>query len=316
MLSLTGELLLGTVAGPKRHRNELPDQPDKGWDYDPYAEPTGGLRRTIEGKRQKVDNRLMAAFETNADDALAAWPIRGLARRFPAKDLATLEVLLREYAYRLPGDLPHGVKFVREGGPNDDFYMATDGKGGFWFREIDYQGFNSRRDLFGGLAACAAQQAMTREEEYALESLWHEIWHNRQRGMDQAAKLPKEHLARLFAETLNQVVARLTYPRFIERLGGKAQHQAWVMGNGYGYAPLVRRFLRVTIALGLTTEALAGDLATINAQADLLFGTAIVSRLLAKKSGAAPARIQAALDLLDAREALFSAAVGAIKSPL
>jgi len=45
----------------------------------------------------------MAAFETNADDALAAWPIRGLARRFPAKDLATLEVLLRRHG--LPSTL-------------------------------------------------------------------------------------------------------------------------------------------------------------------------------------------------------------------
>lgn len=68
----------------------------------------------------------MTAFSNNADDALYAWPIHGLARRFPAKDLATLEVLLREYAHRLPGDLPHGVKFVREGGPNDDFYMSKE----------------------------------------------------------------------------------------------------------------------------------------------------------------------------------------------
>jgi hypothetical protein len=300
----------------KWFRSDARPRPDPGWDYDILAAPTEGLRRAIAAKAGRADTRLMTAFETNADDALAAWPIRGLARRFPAKDLSTLEVLLREYAYRLPGDLPRGVAFVREGGPDDDFYMATDGKGGFWFREIEHQGFNSRRDLFGGLAACAERRGMTREEEYALESLWHEIWHNRQTGMNQVAKLPKEHLARLFAETLNQVVARLTYPRFIERLGGKAQHQTWVMENGYGYAPLVQRFLRVTVALGLTTEALAGDLATINAQADLLLGTAIVSRLLAKKSGTAPARIQAALDLLDARESLFSAAVGAIKSPL
>ncbi|MBK5966151.1 hypothetical protein CCR95_19215 [Thiocystis minor] len=91
----------------------------------------------------------MTAFETNADDALGAWPICGLARRFPAKDLSTLEVLLREYAHRLPGDLPRGVTFVREGGPDDDFYMATDGKGGFWFREVEHQG--STRD-----AICSA----------------------------------------------------------------------------------------------------------------------------------------------------------------
>lgn len=49
-------------------------------------------------------------YRVNQNDALAAWPIRGLARRFPAKDLATLKTLLQEYAYRLPGDLPHGVK--------------------------------------------------------------------------------------------------------------------------------------------------------------------------------------------------------------
>jgi hypothetical protein len=200
---------------------------------------------------------------------------------------------------------------VRAGGPDDDFYMATDGQGGFWFREIEHQAFNSRRDLFGAFARCASGQALTREEEYALESLWHEIWHNRQTGMDQVAKLPKEHPTRLFAETLNQVVARLTYPRFVERLGGKAHHQDWVMANGYGYASLVQRFRRVVAVLGLDL----GDLATINVQADLLRGTEIVSRRLAKKSGMAQTTIQAALDRLTAPESRFVAALGAIKSP-
>ena len=170
-----------------------------------------GLRRAIERKRERADNRPMTAFETHPNDALAAWPIRGLARRFPAKDLATLKTLLQEYAYRLPGDLPHGVKFVRAGGPDVDFYMATDGKGGFWFRDIEHQGFNSRRDLFGALACCAKRQPMTPEQEYALESLWHEIWHNRQTGIDEVMTFPFGHPVRRFVETLNQALARLTY---------------------------------------------------------------------------------------------------------
>ena len=289
-------------------------RPDNGWDYDPCAEPTEGLRRAIEGKRQKVDNRLMTAFETNADDALAAWPVRGLARRFPAKDLATLEVLLREYAYRLPGDLPHGVKFVREGGPNDDFYMATDGKGGFWFREIEYQGFNSRRDLFGGLKACAAQQAMTREEEYALESLWHEIWHNRQTGAMDALSLDLEHPLRRFVETLNQAVARLTYPRFIERLGGTANHQQWVIDAGYGYQKTVSRLWSLISACELSPADVAGELATVNVSADLMQAQSILADLLARRSDIEKAKIQAALELLSARESLFRAALSDMKS--
>ncbi|MBP8283537.1 MAG: hypothetical protein KAX46_06430 [Chromatiaceae bacterium] len=256
----------------------------------------------------------MTATEINQNDALAAWPIRGLARRFPAKDLATLKTLLQEYAYRLPGDLPHGVKFVRAGGPDDDFYMATDGKGGFWFRHVEHQGFNSQRDLFGAMECCAKRQAMTPEQEYALESLWHEIWHNRQTGMDLAAKLPKRHPARLFAETTNQVVARLTYPRFVQRLGGVAGHQDWVLARGYGYATFVERFLRIVSVLGLKIHDLAGDLASLNVQMDFLRGSEYVARLLAERAGLARGPIQAALDALSADDLVFAARLGGIRS--
>lgn len=300
---------------PERATARANAQPDKGWDYDPCAAPTEGLRRAIERKSARVDNRLMTAFETDADDAFAAWPIRGLARRFPAKDLATLEVLLREYAHRLPGDLPHGVKFVREGGPADDFYMATDGRGGFWFREVEYQGFNSRRDLFGGLAACAAQQAMTREQEYALESLWHEIWHNRQTGASEIARLAPQTPIRRFTEALNQSVARLTYPRFIERLGGQSTHHPWIIENGYAYRRLVLRLWAVVRRCGLEPLNVAGELATVNAQGNLLQAPSLVAALLSEKSGVRKQPIQAALNALSVLDdAVFDALLSDIKS--
>ena len=256
----------------------------------------------------------MTATEINQNDALAAWPIRGLVRRFPAKDLATLKTLLQEYAYRLPGDLPHGVKFVRAGGPDDDFYMATDGRGGFWFREVEYQDFNSRRDLLGGLAACATGGFLTPTQEYALESLWHEIWHNRQRGATEAMRFELVHPLRRFAETLNQAVARLTYPRFIERLGGTAAHQAWVIAAGYGYQKSVSRLWQVIEAYGLTPPEVAGELATVNVAGDLAQAYSLVAGVLAKRSGAKKAAIQAALEMLSARPDLFLAALSEIKS--
>lgn len=259
----------------------------------------------------------MTRLETELEDLRAAWPVQGLARRLPAKDLETLQTLLKEYAYRLPDVLPYGVDFVLEGGPDDDFYMATNGKGGFWFREVEHGTFNSRRDLFGALAKCANKQQppMTRDEEYALESLWHEIWHNRQTGMDQAAKLEKYHPVRRFAETLNQVVARLTYPRFVTHLGGQAIHQDWILRHGYGYAQTVARLLLVIRECGLDPQALAGELATINRSADLLEGSRHVANLLAKRSGYLPSRIQAALDRLTiVDEVRFVARLGGIRS--
>jgi len=258
---------------------------------------------------------LVTRMDADIDDPRAAWPVRGLARRFPASDLETLQTLLKQYAHRLPGVLPHGVDFVLAGGPGDDFYMATNGKGGFWFREVEHQSFNSRRDLFGGLAKCAKRQPMTRDEEYALESLWHEIWHNRQTGMDQAAKLPLRHPVRRFAETLNQGVARLTYPRFIEHLGGQATHQEWVLNTGYGYAMTVDRLWRVIRECGLDPKDLVGALATINREAELLEGSRHIAKMLAKRSDYPQGRIQAALDAVSMPdEALFLMLADAIKS--
>jgi hypothetical protein len=247
----------------------------------------------------------MTAFETNLDDALAAWPIRGLARRFPAKDLETLKTLLQEYAYRLPGDLPHGVKFVRAGGPDDDFYMATDGRGSFWFRHVVYQGFNSQRDLFGAMACCATRQPMTQEQEYALESLWHEIWHNRQKSITALNKLTSAHPVRRFAETLNQAVARLTYPTFVERLGGRSAHQQWVIEHGYGYAETVQRLWQVIRQCGLEPLNIAGELSSVNMTEDLSLATRQLAKILAKRSGLNEQAIYAALETLSADERLF-----------
>jgi hypothetical protein len=78
---------------------------------DILAEPTEQLRRAIAHKAQRADTRLMTRFQNEMDDLRAAWPINGLARRFPAHDLTTLETLLKEYAHLLLGDLPHGGEF-------------------------------------------------------------------------------------------------------------------------------------------------------------------------------------------------------------
>ncbi|WP_201097522.1 hypothetical protein [Thiocystis minor] len=156
---------------------------------------------------------------------------------------------------------------------------------------------------------------MTREEEYALESLWHEIWHNRQTGNAGIKTLEPQHPTRRFAETLNQAVARLTYPRFLERLGGTASHQAWVLENGYSYSRTVRRLWAIVRRCGLDPVGVAGDFAAINAQGNLLSATDLMAKQLAKRSGIGKAMIHAALDALSVRDdAAFTALLDDIKS--
>lgn len=67
-------------------------------------------------------------------------------------------------------------------------------------------------------------------------------------------------------------------------------------------------------ACGLTPLEVAGDLATVNVAGDLVQAHTLVAGLLAKRSGARKAAVQAALEMLAARPDLFLAALSEIKS--
>ncbi len=217
------------------------------------------------------------------ENRLKAWPGTNIAKRIAVKDIKDLERLLLEYHRLYPEHLPHGVKGVLPADKTDDFFMATDGKGLFWFAEMEYKGFNSRTDLLGGFAAIKAGNDLTRNEEYALESLWHEILHNRQTSIERLLSLDYKNPYRLLAETLNQYVSRLTYPGFIEKLGGKSIHQQWVMNNGYGYAAYVQRMKMIFEKTGVD-KRITGDLFNINFNQDLLNVNELLTEAIIKKS--------------------------------
>ena len=48
---------------------------------------------------------------------------------------------------------------------------------------------------------------LTEHHEYAIESLWHEILHNRQTGEEALFNLDQRNPIRLLSETLNQYVS-------------------------------------------------------------------------------------------------------------
>ena len=79
---------------------------------------------------------------------------------------------------------------------------------------------------------------MTFKQEYAFESLWHEILHAK-------TKTPPLRLSPVGVknmETINQFCARHTYPDFIKKLGGEATHQNEILDKGYGYEGWINDF--------------------------------------------------------------------------
>ena len=99
-------------------------------------------------------------------------------------------------------------------------------------------GFNPAEELRGALGAIKKGNKLTFNQEYSLESMWHEILHAKTKT--KPYKLSEFHVQRM--ETINQFVARHTYDKFVEKLGGKATNKADILDNGYGYNNWITTF--------------------------------------------------------------------------
>lgn len=102
----------------------------------------------------------------------------------------------------------------------------------------DFKGFNPLTDIKGALAAIKKGDDLTFNQEYAIESMWHEILHAKTKT--KWAKRDSDETEAM--ETINQFVARHTYDQFLKSLGGKATNKNEILENGYGYKSWVKKF--------------------------------------------------------------------------
>ncbi len=94
--------------------------------------------------------------------------------------------------------------------------------------------FNAMRELQGAMEAIKNKQPLTFNQEYALESVWHELRHAKAKNWKVlSAKHPDSKVAAM--EVVNQLCARRTYADFLKRMGVEARHYEAVLKQGYGY---------------------------------------------------------------------------------
>lgn len=93
-------------------------------------------------------------------------------------------------------------------------------------------------ELKGAFAAIKKGDKLNFNQEYALESLWHEILHAKTKSKPKILSNPQVKSI----ETVNQFVARHTYDGFINRLGGKAYNKKEILDKGYGYNSWISDF--------------------------------------------------------------------------
>jgi hypothetical protein len=103
--------------------------------------------------------------------------------------------------------------------------------------------FNPLHEVKGAMKAIAAKQPLTFNQEYAIESIWHEIRHAGAVGWKDIRRKTKSLTDTM--ECINQFCARRSYNQFLSSIGGKAVHRKAIMSGGYGYSGLVRNFDKI-----------------------------------------------------------------------
>lgn len=171
------------------------------------------------------------------------------------KDLPTnaeIKNVLGKYAELFPDDFRNGlnqVKVQKSRSYMMQHSMAYSPSTGEWSGgstitlssntfSIGGKAFNPLEELRGAFGAIKKGSELTFNQEYAVESLWHEILHAKTKT--KPFRLSSFQVQNM--ETINQFVARHTYSDFIARLGGKAYHKAEILDRGYGYSRWVTDF--------------------------------------------------------------------------
>lgn len=225
---------------------------------------------------------------------------RGPASRRPApvKTYAELGEAIKQHCGQFATN--NGIqKVVTESGRQ--YFMATDSRGTLWLNSKTFSthcdGFNALRDLKTAWNKLAKGEELTFNEEYAFESLWHELTHNRQKpGNLGKGETPQRRVM----EIVTQWTARRTYPRLLESLGGKAAHQKDILKKGYGYGSRISNFDRLLEALEVREEELLPELLRLMETAATPDYDGELKELLARMSGREFLNIARVLNDIDA----------------
>ncbi|MFA5849951.1 MAG: hypothetical protein WC833_08710 [Bacteroidales bacterium] len=122
---------------------------------------------------------------------------------------------------------------------------------------------NPYQTILRSLNKIAEKQSLDFNEEYMVESLYHEVLHKKAKGFSNLKLHNAGDFKRTAMEVVNQFVARHDYPVFIERLGGKAAHSKEVLTLGHGYRYWVKSLRDLIKASGANEKSILDELRPI-----------------------------------------------------
>jgi hypothetical protein len=178
-----------------------------------------------------------------------------------------------------------------------NYFMATDSRGHFYlstrsFTDPKMGTFSPHQNLKDAWNKLAAGKPLIWQEEYAVESLWHEIVHNRQKI---AYTGGQNNVLTRTMEIVTQWTARRTYPEFLQSMGASPAHLESIKQDGLGYGLSIKNFDRLLAALKIDETALLTEMQRIIDTAGRNKYLEELTEFLSRQSGAGKSAIRLAM---------------------
>jgi len=213
------------------------------------------------GKNHKIPNHIDPGWDYNVGMDAAARYSAGAPR---IKNLKALDKYIEKDiadALGMNGKIKIDHSIVSKGA----FASVNPKKGIIGFSDKTFKNHNSfrpRTDLYNGIRKLGDEK-LTFNEEYAIESLFHEIQHIRQN--QSGRRLKKESASNMMQEVVNQWTARRAYGLLTHKIAkcGPAHHKKIIEG-GYGYRQQVRQLDVMITVLGIDDRKIAPEVVRMN----------------------------------------------------
>ena len=261
-------------------------QPDKGWEYSPQ-DRLDGINKAVADRQG--GGVLSSALDGKLNDAL-------IMNTVDLPELTVVQRKMLEIARDKAEWFPAGF-----GGlyavARDDLFAATAGNAIYFSVEDKLvAGFRPAIDLASALTKAKGGGQLTFNEEYAVESLWHEMKHMAYKH----ETVPTKPVTRTTMEASVQFVARHDYLALLQELGLNSANQAEIIVAGHAYDVEVANYRQLLKLLRINTDravVIIDNVLKNNADINALIME--LASALAEESGIADSRIKYGLKQLD-----------------
>lgn len=143
----------------------------------------------------------------------------------------------------------------------DGSYYKKDGNiltiHNFDFKQKDALGnetiFNPLHEVKEAMKSISAKRDLTFNQEYAIESIWHEIRHAGAMGWKNGLKKHPEDV-RAAMECINQFCARRSYGKFLRAIGGNVKNKKEIIEHGYGYYGYLKNWEKLLKTINVSSS--------------------------------------------------------------